>query len=796
MKTLVPDQLPVWMRPRHLVIDWGVVLILGFSLITGWSLIARPGLRRGTEVELYERRATEVTRLLAAGIPFSRWAPYMTYGYGSPLFNYLAPLPHYLAGYFQAFTDTDPEDTIKVLLLLSIAGAGTGMYFFVRARWGAESGFLAALIYLFSPPLLLTLPYTVGDLALLMALALLPWTLWALDGLWATPDRRWFLVAILVLSAFILTDTRILLFGSIVILVSRLPHLRSPSMRFGLGAILIAIAITAFYWFPALLERDAITWTPAGLEPLAGSVGIGELLAPTPRYDLRLINPPPYRGLGVGTWILAGVGVLAMLTVARRCDTFLFFGLGVVAIAIVTPGFTGLWPPENAFMPLLPYHSELVGLFCLSAIAGEAVQVRRWLPRRWGEIPAIVILGALCLIPVLVALPALYPREWDAGVRAAQPVTGLDAELRAYEIGSFHTGILLPASAPSLPAPHASLLAGLRDNNPVFNRFDPLIHPNHPSDLTANTPLSEHYVFGSAVPLTTELFLLNYPGWSASINGINQSPATSPRGFITVHLPDGPIDFRLWLDGTPIRFMAWLITAMGLIGLAIASIRRWWPADEFRRELPILPRREVVGMAIILAASAGTAWYIHYNPESLLPRSESPQFYSLSSQPVQPLGRLYEGMYLLGYNASATSVGRGDTLMVTLFWEAGRSVVRDLQSEVRLIGPAGNSSQVHVLVQTHRHPGGIPTRRWRSLDSKPGDIDAPDVGPGYVHDDFLFTVAPEMPSGDYFVQITLGNCGTPSLTVCDNPIALIAVDPLTSERASVLTIPQFAIHVR
>src|SRR5260370_37991239 len=110
METIRPEDLPVWMRPQRRVIDWGLLLILGFCVFNVWSFIVRPGLPHATDAELYEYRSAEVARLVEAGIPYSRWGPYLSFGYGSPLFNYLAPLPHYLAGYYEALTATTPEN--------------------------------------------------------------------------------------------------------------------------------------------------------------------------------------------------------------------------------------------------------------------------------------------------------------------------------------------------------------------------------------------------------------------------------------------------------------------------------------------------------------------------------------------------------------------------------------------------------------------------------------------------------------------------------------------------------------
>src|SRR5690348_14819840 len=117
MQTIPLEELPLWMRPRHRNIDWGLLILLGFCLINVWPFISHP-LPGATDAELYVYRSVEVARLLRAGIGYSRWSPYFNYGYGSPLFNYLPPLPHYLAGYYQVLTDASPENSIKILFIV------------------------------------------------------------------------------------------------------------------------------------------------------------------------------------------------------------------------------------------------------------------------------------------------------------------------------------------------------------------------------------------------------------------------------------------------------------------------------------------------------------------------------------------------------------------------------------------------------------------------------------------------------------------------------------------------------
>src|SRR5512141_988226 len=153
------DDFPTWMRPRRRVIDWGLWIVLAASLFVALPVVTRHGMPTGNNAELYALRSLEVARLVRGGILFSRWAPDLNYTFGSPLFNYLAPLPHYLSGYHQAFTDTSAIDSVNENLALAVIAAAVGMYLFARQRWGMSAGMIAALVYGFSPPVALNLSY-------------------------------------------------------------------------------------------------------------------------------------------------------------------------------------------------------------------------------------------------------------------------------------------------------------------------------------------------------------------------------------------------------------------------------------------------------------------------------------------------------------------------------------------------------------------------------------------------------------------------------------------------------------
>ncbi len=300
------EQLPEWMRPRTRRIDWALVLMLLLTIPAMLPIIFVPALSADNDSPLYIARSIQTASLLRSGILYSRWMPDMYNGLGSPLFNYLAPLPHYLAGFYEMLTDTTAIDTIRAMTFLALPIAGVGMMLFA-SRWGKSAGLLAGLVYLYSSPIVYGLPRESGDLASLMSMALLPWTFWLLERAGKSLARRDFVMAVVVLCLWSLCDTRLMLVGLLPLIIFALT--RSNRER-PLMAIILATFLTAFFWFPALAERQHVVWIQAVLNTNDEW-----------RIPIR-VSAAGFQPLG-WSHLLLGLGVPGLAALAGYSSTFL-----------------------------------------------------------------------------------------------------------------------------------------------------------------------------------------------------------------------------------------------------------------------------------------------------------------------------------------------------------------------------------------------------------------------------------------------------------------------------------------
>lgn len=735
------EDLPAWMRPRRRTIDWGLLIVLVFCVLAAGPLVVRHGIPASTEAEMIELRSVEVARLVRSGVLFSRWGPDLNYGLGSPLFNYLAPLPHYLPGYHQVITDTSPADSINLFLALSIVAAGSGMYLFAGQRWGAAAGIVAALVYTFSPPIILALPYLKGDLGALMVLGVLPWALWAFDHLYLYPQRHYLLIAAGLLSAMILSDTRAAFLGLFVLATSIVSLRRQPgTYRYVVDALFAATLLTAFFWLPALAERQDIRWQAAQPDLWAGALSPGELLSGIPRASPPTLNPIPYRSIGIGTWSLALVGVAALL--ARRkplpADVALFLALGLGLLAISTPAFYRLWPSADLFLPLLPYHAVLLAVFCLSVVAAQAVCELDWLGRRWRPI-GLAVLG---LVAPLLSFPALNLVPAATLTDTPDYLTSLQNELRGYHTGTFQDGLLLPGTAPTLPAPLPNLLKDMQEQT-----FDRISRRSFSAEAQVNpvehSPLYNRYIFDLSQPTSLEFNVLYFPGWSANIDGKPWEVQPTETGLLRARIPQLSGELVVLFEGTATRSLSWALVVAGCAALLL-TLRRIRPMSEQDGSPPRLARPEIVGLGVALFVYGAAFLVISQRPE-LRPAAGG------QSLPGSAPFVFKSGVDLAGYTLASKTVRPGEEVSLTLFWRAEQPLSENYQSEVVLWDRATGRQ---LTAEAHRYPGEIPTLRWL-----PGSL---------VRDEFVLTVPPGTPPGDYAIRAAIRPCD--SLTPLPCPI--------------------------
>jgi len=237
-----------------------LILILAFSIYICWPLF-KENFIDTVDGGDHLLRLYCMNLFMGKGQWFVRWIPYL-HGYGYPEFNFYPPLIA-IAGTVFLKTGISIIWALNLTCFLFFFLSGVTMYLFAKELWGAHGGFLSAVAYLFVPYQMVDL-YTRGDYSESASFAFLPLILWGFLKLRKELNVSSLLIAALSIAGLFLTNNCItLIFFPVIffyILVLHFPLHRQNylSLMISLAALGLGIGLAAFYWLPALLEKDFV----------------------------------------------------------------------------------------------------------------------------------------------------------------------------------------------------------------------------------------------------------------------------------------------------------------------------------------------------------------------------------------------------------------------------------------------------------------------------------------------------------------------------------------------------------
>lgn len=216
-----------------------VILILG-------SFTIRPLLHPGFFAfhdDQQVARLFEMNKTLLGGIFPVRWVDDLGFGYGYPLFNFYPPLVYYLGEIFHLI-GFGFIDSVKIVWAIALLGSGIAMYFLSKEFFGKAGGIISALFYIYVPYHAVD-AYVRGALSELFSFVWLPLIL----RFSSKP-----IISGIFLALLMLTHNLIFLpFVGIFIVWSFLIKKSFLNLLFSL---LICFGVTAFFWLPALWEKQ------------------------------------------------------------------------------------------------------------------------------------------------------------------------------------------------------------------------------------------------------------------------------------------------------------------------------------------------------------------------------------------------------------------------------------------------------------------------------------------------------------------------------------------------------------
>jgi len=725
--------------------DWGYLAVLILVVLAIWPFLANAGLPQETDAELHIFRLAELSFLVRGGEFYPRWAPNFYHGYGYPIFNYYAPLSYYIGMLFDFLPGVDVVTAVKSTFILGILLGAVGMYGFVRDNWGRPAAYVATAVYLFTPYIQYIDPHARGVLPESFALGIFPMALWTLDRLRRQKTAWRWITAVLFTTAIILSHNLMALLLFAILFAWTIWHIasnkwqtpRPPAPLLLIPALLLAVGLSAFFWLPIALERNAVN-----LNTLIGAgdnydfhthfLSLYEMLRPTALLDWGDTEPLFHFNLGIAQWMLGGLGIVVIvLRRAKNGAHAAFFAIAAtVLLLMMLPISAFLWES----IPMLPFFqfpwrflgATAVMLAVLAGIGTEAVLRMVPSPRVVAGITAVFV-G----FPMLLGLPLTQPAPWPE-FGDVFPLRVFLIEHKGRWLGTTSTADYVPATVDAIPGVNGNVVRGFFDGTPL-DRVNRLALP---AEATVSSdeisPLHFRYETNAPEGFLLRLFLFDFPGWQVEVDGERvETELGLPEGFIVVPVPAGEHTIDVRFGSTSARNLAWAISGVSFLLLLAGAWHFKGKGDDGDDEdkRPFILTDYVV-LATVMGITAVTVLFLQ--PTGVL-------HYQSTGQIAEPAENSLsadfgEQISIIGYNTSAVTANAGDTIEMTLYEKAQQPLDINYQSFLHVLAADGSL----VAQSDHLNPGDFPTRRW-PLDK-------------YIRDEHQFTLPPDLPAGEYTVK--------------------------------------------
>lgn len=240
---------------------FSVIIVIFFAIIAGFSLL-HGGLFPTHDGEYHVIRFYLFDEALRDGNLYPRWAGHLNNNFGIPLFNFIYPLPNYIASIVHVF-NVSFIDSFKINMFLAIIVGGIFFYLWSKEFWGRLGGVVSSVFYTFSPYHFLDI-YIRGSVGEVWALGLFPAFLWSYTK-FAKTRRSIFLAFSSLFLALIIFSHNILALMFFVFALSYVTFMilnqkKKKQLIFNTIYIIMGgLGMSAIFWLPAILETKYVT---------------------------------------------------------------------------------------------------------------------------------------------------------------------------------------------------------------------------------------------------------------------------------------------------------------------------------------------------------------------------------------------------------------------------------------------------------------------------------------------------------------------------------------------------------
>lgn len=613
---------------------------------------------------------------------FPRLGMELNFGYGGPLFQYYPPLGSYLImalhwlglGWVQA---------AKAAFTATLLLAGVGMYLY--AGWlfaDRRAALVGGLGYMLAPYLLFC-AYERGALAELLALGLMPWLAWAMHRLLRDDGRAWLWPASALVALVALAHNITALFAAplLALYLAGMAWIEGRARRLAPAAAAgaLGLGLSAFYWLPALAERQYAQierWMLGGDFNAADNlVGLSGLVQRSLAFDYWASWIPALPAI---TAILAGAGLLGLLARERRHRACVLLLAGLVILPLLL-----MWTPSRPLYDAIPllryiqYPWRLLGFASFTAaLLGASLFA---LPRLSGA-PGWVIAAALAGLILFASQRGIQPPPDQWPYLGSEQISLRDHYMRGQTGYWWLFNDYQPVGMTEDIAEMAWADA------PGANFGLPPVQGTPAIEVLSEGPAELRLRVRNDAAFTVRLPRIFFPGWRARVDGTRvEARADGPWGLVTVEIPAGSHEVTARFGETPLRAAADAISVVCLV-LWFAGL-----ASERRMRPLLVATLTVLGVAALVSL----ARYGAGEP---------------ARHPVPFAADLEDGIQMLGYDIPQKTYRPGDVIDLRLYWMARQAPADNYRVFLHLVTP----DDATRVAQSDEAPNldSRPTGRW------------------------------------------------------------------------------------
>lgn len=354
-------------------------------------------------------RLAEMQREILDGQIPPRWSDYLNHGYGYPLFTFTYPFPFYAGSVLRLF-HISLVDSIKIIFVASVFLSALFMFFLGRELSGNFGGLISSLFYVIAPFRMVDL-YVRGSIGESVSLAIFPLLCFLGLKYILKPSILKLILCSFVLAALILShNIMALIFFPLwvvflyVFVFSYYEDVRIYTFRYFLPVILLGLGLSAYFFIPALVEKQFILLSKVKLANFSDNfITLPQYITSPWSYGSK-----PSFQLGWAHILAAVTGFIVFIFtkgIQRKkympLAIFTFMGIGVL-IFLAHPASADFWnlPPFIWFDFPWRLLTPLAFFLALSSVFLTLHKITR------------ILAGFLVFLTIILSLHFAVPQEY------------------------------------------------------------------------------------------------------------------------------------------------------------------------------------------------------------------------------------------------------------------------------------------------------------------------------------------------------------------------------------------------